>query len=313
MDNFVSALDIKDIHQTVEDAIQLKHRSTNLSAIGQGKNIVLLFLNPSLRTRLSSQRAAQLLGMHVICMNMGTEGWQLEFEDGAIMDAGKAEHAKDAAKVVSQYADVIAIRSFANLKNKEEDYSEKVINAFVKYATVPIINMESSTVHPLQSLADMITIREHCRIKDPKIVLSWAPHPKALPQAVANSFAQWILQSNQALTIVQPKGFELSEKFTQNANIEYDQNEAFKDADIIYTKNWSSFEDYGAVGQFKNWTVDANKMKLTNDAYFMHCLPIRRNVVVSDEVLDAPKSLVIEQANNRTFSALHVIKSLITS
>jgi N-succinyl-L-ornithine transcarbamylase len=254
------------------------------------------------------------LGMEPIVMNFGAEGWQLEFEDGRIMDQGKSEHIKEAAQVISQYCDVIAIRAFAGLQDKEKDEAEEVLESFKKYATVPILNMESSVGHPLQALADAITIEEHKPAKEKiKVVLSWAPHPRALPHAVGNSFAEMVLahEDDFEFVIAHPEGYELDPNKTKGAQIEYDQKKAFKGADFIYTKNWSSYKDYGKVAcKDSSWTITAAKMALTDRAKFMHCLPVRRNVVVADEVLDSDTSIVIEQANNRTFSAQIVLKKI---
>jgi N-succinyl-L-ornithine transcarbamylase len=252
------------------------------------------------------------LGMNVMVMNFTNEGWTLEFENGAIMNQGASEHIKEAAEVVSQYCDIIAVRAFAGLVDKEKDNSETVLAGFLKFATVPIVNMEGCTGHPLQALADAITMEEHKPQYRPKVVLSWAPHPKALPQAVANSFVEMMQLQNADFVITHPEGYELNPEITKNSVIEYDQNKAFKNADFIYTKNWSSYSDYGKItNSDPNWTVTAKKMKLTNNAKFMHCLPVRRNVIVTDEVLDGENSLVIEQANNRTYAAQLVLQKIL--
>ena len=273
----------------------------------------MLFFNPSLRTRLSTQKAAINLGMNVMVMNFGAEGWTLEFEDGTIMNQGASEHIKEAAEVVSQYCDIIAIRAFAGLTDKEKDNAETVMNGFVKYATVPIVNMESAAGHPLQSLADAITMAEFKTKHKPKVVLTWAPHPKALPQAVANSFVEMMqLQRDMDFVITHPEGYELNPEITKDSVIEYNQDKAFENADFIYAKNWSNYNDYGKVTNTdKNWTVTAEKMKLTNNAKFMHCLPVRRNVIVADEVIDSENSIVIQQAHNRTYSAQLVLQKIL--
>jgi N-succinyl-L-ornithine transcarbamylase len=272
----------------------------------------MLFFNPSLRTRLSTQKAALNLGMNVMVMNFTNEGWTLEFEDGAIMNQGASEHIKEAAEVVSQYCDIIAIRAFAGLLNKEKDNAEAVMNGFLKYATVPIINMEGATGHPLQSLADAITMEEFKTKHRPKVVLSWAPHPKALPQAVANSFVEMMQLQDADFVITHPKGYELNLEITKNSKIEYNQNKAFENADFIYAKNWSNYKQYGKItSSDPKWTVTAEKMKLTNNAKFMHCLPVRRNVVATDEVLDSESSIVIEQANNRTYAVQLVLQKIL--
>ena len=281
--------------------------------LGENKTLGMLFFNPSLRTRLSTQNTALNLGMNVMVMNFTNEGWTLEFEDGAIMNKGASEHIKEAAEVISQYCDIIAIRAFAGLVDKEKDNSETVLAGFIKYATVPIVNMEGCTGHPLQSLADAITLAEHKTNHKPKVVLTWAPHPRALPQAVANSFVEMMqLQTEMDFVITHPEGYELNPEITKDSKIEYDQNKAFENADFIYAKNWSNYNDYGKITNSDlNWTVSAYKMKLTNNAKFMHCLPVRRNVIVTDEVIDSENSIVIEQANNRTYSAQLVLQKIL--
>ncbi len=317
--NYLSLNDINNLSEWVQDAIELKKNPLDHQKLGKNKTIGLLFFNNSLRTRLSTQRAAINLGMDPIVMNFGSEGWALEFEDGAIMNKGKSEHVKEAARVISQFCDIIAIRAFASLENKEKDLAEEVLTSFAKYATVPIVNMESSVGHPLQALADAITIKENLpagkekkQTYRPKVVLSWAPHPKALPHAVANSFVQMMQKQDADFIITHPEGYELDPEITKDVFIEYDQDKAFNNADFIYTKNWSSFVDYGkVVSQDTNWMITKNKIKQTNNAKFMHCLPVRRNVVVTDEVLDGKSSLVIEQANNRTYAAQIVLKKIL--
>ena len=313
MKNYVSVQDIDSVESWVEEAIQLKRDPLAHKRLGKDKTIGLLFFNPSLRTRLSTQKAALNLGMNVMVMNFTGEGWALEYEDGAVMNQGTSEHVKEAAQVVSQYCDILAIRAFAKLENREEDYEEKVLTNFMKYATIPIVNMESAIGHPLQALTDAITITEHQKKKTPKVVLSWAPHPKALPQAVANSFAEIVQKMDADFVITHPEGFELSEEITGNVSIEYDQQKAFKDADFVYVKNWSSFRNYGETGKnLEGWRITEDKMKKTNQAKFMHCLPVRRNVVVEDSVLDSDASIVIEQANNRTYAAQLVLKKILS-
>ena len=312
--NYLSVNDIDFLPQWVEEARALKKAPLAHGHLGKNKTICLLFFNPSLRTRLSTQKAAQNLGMNTMVMNFDKEGWALEFEDGVIMDQGKSEHIKEAARVISQFCDVIAIRAFASLEDKEKDQEELVINGFKKHATVPILNMESSVGHPLQGLADAITIAEHRKkgMGRPKVVLTWAPHPKALPHAVANSFVQMMQKQEAEFVITHPIGYELDKEITGDCLIEYDQEKAFKDADFIYAKNWSSFNEYGKVIRTDDsWMVTSQKMAMTNKAKFMHCLPVRRNVVVQDEVIDSPDSLVIEQANNRTYAAQLVLKKIL--
>ena len=312
MKQFLSINDVANPSQLVMEALALKANPYGYGHLGKNKTLGLLFFNASLRTRMSTQRAAQNLGMEVMIMNMDKEGWQLEFEDNVIMNGSSAEHIKEAAAVVSQYCDVVGIRTFSTLKDREEDYSEKVLNAFVINATVPIISLESSTLHPLQSLTDWMTIEEHKKVDKPKVVLTWAPHPKALPQAVANSFVQWMQKAPVELVITHPKRYELATEFSKGVNIEYDQNKAFENADFIYAKNWSSYSDYGKIlSQDTSWTITEEKIKLTNNGAFMHCLPVRRNVVVADGVLDGDNSLVIKQAENRTYAAQAVLKLII--
>ena len=310
--NYLSINEIDNLSDWVKEAIDLKKDPLKHQSLGKNKTIGMLFFNNSLRTRLSTQKAAMNLGMNPIVMNFGSEGWALEFEDGTVMDQGKSEHVKEAAQVISQFCDVIAIRAFASLSDKEKDLAEEVLTAFVKYATVPIVNMESSAGHPLQALADAITMEEFKVLHKPKVVLSWAPHPKALPHAVANSFIEMMQKQDADFVITHPEGYELNPEVVKDSVVEYNQEKAFENADFIYTKNWSSFNEYGKVlSQDKSWMITADKMAKTNNAKFMHCLPVRRNVVVADEVLDSKNSIVIEQANNRTYSAQIVLKKIL--
>ena len=280
--------------------------------VGSGKTLGMLFFNPSLRTRLSTEKAAKMLGMEVMVMNVDKDGWALEFEDGVVMNSDKAEHIKEAAAVLSQYCNIIAVRAFPGLIDREKDESEQVLNSFKKYASVPVINLESATGHPLQALADAITIQEFNHKKKPKIVLSWAPHPKALPQSVANSFTEMMQRLEVDFVITHPEGYDLNPTIRKDVKIEHDQEKAFKDADFVYVKNWSSYEKYGEVLNVeKNWTVDQAKLKNTNNAKVMHCLPVRRNVVIADDVLDSENSIVIQQAYNRTFAAKTVLKRIL--
>ncbi|MBQ0116718.1 MAG: N-acetylornithine carbamoyltransferase [Flavobacterium sp.] len=312
MKNFISVDQIEDLDGLISAAKEIKAAPFANKALGTNKTIGLLFFNPSLRTRLSTQKAAMNLGMNCMVLNLNTEGWTLEFEDGAIMDGNKSEHIKEAANVISQYCDVIAIRNFPSLINKKEDSEEYVLNQFIKYATKPIISLEGSSEHPLQAIADMLTISEYQTKARPKVVLTWAPHPKALPHAVPNSFAKMMLKADVDFVITHPEGYELDPAVTKDAKITYNQDEAFKDADFIYAKNWSSFADYGKIlSRDENWTVTAEKMALTNDGKFMHCLPVRRNQIVTDEVLDGPQSIVIDQANNRTYAAQAIITQIL--
>ena len=310
--NFISLNDIDSLKKWVSEALEIKANPLKNKKLGKNKALGMLFFNSSLRTRLSTQKAAMNLGMNVMVMNFTNEGWTLEFEDGAIMNQGASEHIKEAAEVVSQYCDVIAIRAFAELKDKEKDNSEVVISGFLKHATVPIINMESATGHPLQALADAITMEEFKPNHRPKVVLTWAPHPKALPQAVPNSFVEMMQLQDADFVITHPKGYELNPAITKDSKIEYNQDKAFENADFIYAKNWSNYNEYGQItNSDPNWTVTADKMKLTNNAKFMHCLPVRRNVIVTDEVIDSENSIVMNQANNRTYSAQLVLQKIL--
>jgi len=313
MRNFLNIQDVDNVDALVNSAINMKSDPLAFHHVGQGKTMVLVFLNPSLRTRLSTQKAALNLGMNCIVLNAGSDGWKLEFQDGSVMNSDKAEHIREAAAVISQYADVIGIRTFAGLEDKGSDYREDVLSAFVKYASVPVVNLESAIVHPLQSLADLVTIREHSQGKRPKVVLTWAPHPRALPQAVANSFLEWMNVVDVDLAITHPKGYDLSVDYAHSHPVYYDQAEAFDGADFIYAKNWSSYENYGKVENTDaSWMVTPEKMLLTNKAHFMHCLPVRRNVVVHDGVLNSDRSLVIEQAANREWAAQAVLKEVLS-
>jgi N-succinyl-L-ornithine transcarbamylase len=309
MKNYLSINDIDSLSTWVKEAISLKKQPRKFKELGSDKTIGLLFFNNSLRTRLSTQKAAMNLGMEVIVMNFGSEGWALEYADGTIMDQGTSEHIKEAAQVISQYCDIIAIRAFAGLVDKEKDEAEEVLNGFKKYANVPIVNMESSVGHPLQALTDAITMEEQNFKNHPKVVLSWAPHPKALPHAVANSFVQMMQKQNADFVITHPVGYELDPNITKDCKIEHNQDKALENADFVYVKNWSSYSDYGQIkSQDKTWQMTLKKL---GNAKFMHCLPVRRNVVVADEVLDSKQSLVIEQANNRTFAAQLVLKKIL--
>ena len=312
MKNFITINDLPNFEKCVENALTYKNDPLIHNGIGKNKTIGLLFFNPSLRTRLSTQLAAQNLGLNIMVMNLSTETWALEFEDGTKMSGIRSEHVKEAAAVISQYCDIIGIRAFANLTDKHKDEAEIVLNSFSKYAKKPILNMESSTSHPLQAIADAITIKENMPKHKPKVVLTWAPHPKALPHAVGNSFTRMINHIDADYYIAQPEGYELDSKITKNAKITYNQSEALENADFVYAKNWASYSNYGQILKTDNeWMLTKEKMKITNNAKFMHCLPVRRNIIVSDEVLDNKNSLVIQQANNRTFAAQSVIKLLI--
>jgi N-succinyl-L-ornithine transcarbamylase len=312
--NYLSIQDIDSLSSWVQQALEIKKNPLANNALGKNKTLGMLFFNSSLRTRLSTQKAAMNLGMNVMVMNFTSEGWTLEFEDGAVMNQVASEHIKEAAQVVSQYCDIVAVRAFAGLVDKEKDNAETVINGFVKYATIPVVNMESATGHPMQALADAITIEEFKTKSKPKVVLTWAPHPRALPQAVVNSFIEMMQKQDAEFVITHPKGYELNPEITKDSKIEHDQNKAFENADFIYAKNWSNYIDYGKITNTDpNWTVTKDKMDLTNNAKFMHCLPVRRNVIVMDEVIDSENSIVIPQANNRTYSAQLVLKKILES
>jgi N-succinyl-L-ornithine transcarbamylase len=319
MKNFVSVHDVNNIDALVQRALAHKANPLANKSIGANKRIGCLFLNPSMRTRLSTQIAAQNLGMEAIVFNVGSEGWALEFEEEAIMSGTSVEHVKDAAPVFGKYFDILAIRTFPSLKNREDDYSELYIKQFIKYAGIPVLSLESATLHPLQSLTDIITITETLQEKPlnrkPKIVLSWAPHVKPLPQCVANSFSQWVNAWGQAdFVITHPEDYELSEEFTKGATITHNQEEALKDADFVYVKNWSTYTDYGKIYESDpKWMLTNKKLEATNNAKVMHCLPVRRNVELSDEILDGPNSIVTREAGNRVWAAQAVLEQLLTS
>ena len=307
MKHYLTINDLPNVQQSVKDAITLKQDPLAHQTVGKNKTIVLLFFNSSLRTRLSTEKAAHNLGMNVMVMNI-SNAWNLEFEDGTVMNLDKAEHIKEAAAVVSQYADIIAVRAFPSLNDKAKDETEYVLSAFAKYATVPIVNMESATAHPLQSLTDAITILEQ-GLKRPKVVLSWAPHPKALPHAVANSFIKTMQSLDVDFCITHPKGYDLNPDIVKDTIVYDKQEEAFEGADFVYAKNWSNYNDYGQVlNTDPNWMITLEQIK---QAKFMHCLPVRRNVVVEDAVLDSSQSLTTAQANNRTYAAQYVLKTLL--
>lgn len=314
--NFISVNDVKDIDALVQNALSFKVNPFVAKTLGAGKRIGLLFLNPSLRTRLSTQVAAANLGMEAIVFNVDKEGWALEFAEGAIMNGTTVEHIKDAAPVLGSYFDVLCVRTFPSLQNRDDDYAETVMNQFIKYAGVPVVSLESATLHPLQSLTDIITINETYKgTAKPKIVLSWAPHVKALPQCVANSFAQWINAWDKAeFIIAHPKGYELDKSFTGNATIVHEQDEALEAADFVYVKNWSAYHDYGKIiSTGSDWMLTDKKISKTNHAKIMHCLPVRRNVELSDEILDGPNSLVTQQAGNRVWAAQAVLAEILKS
>lgn len=308
MKEYVNIQDLEDIPQTIQEAIELKKNLYQYKNLGCNKTLVMLFFNSSLRTRLSTEKAAKNLGMDVMVLNV-SNAWNLEFEDGTVMKFDKAEHIKEAAKVISEYADIIAVRAFPTLKDKDKDESEIVLKSFQKYAMVPVVNMESSTAHPLQALTDALTIAEFKKNRKPKVVLSWAPHPKALPHAVANSFISMMKELEVDFQITHPEGYELNPSIVGEVPVNYNQEEALKDADFIYVKNWSSYQEYGKVlSMDENWMITKEKL---GNAKFMHCLPVRRNVVVEDAVLDSDNSVVIQQAGNRTYAAQVVLKKIL--
>ena len=318
MKQFISVHDVPDINGLVGKALTFKSDPLKNKSLGLNKRIGCLFLNPSMRTRLSTQIAAQNLGMDVIVFNVGSEGWALEFEEEAIMSGSTVEHVKDAAPIMGKYFDILAIRTFPSLKNREDDYSELFIKQFIKYAGIPVVSLESATLHPLQSLTDILTITEETKKskienRKSKIVLTWAPHVKPLPQCVANSFAQWINAWGEAdFVITHPEDYELSKEFANGATVTMDQDEALKDADFVYVKNWSTYTDYGKIYcNDPEWMLTNEKLKLTNNAKVMHCLPVRRNVELSDEILDGPNSLVTQQAANRVWAAQAVLSEIL--
>ncbi|MDR6943604.1 N-acetylornithine carbamoyltransferase [Mucilaginibacter pocheonensis] len=309
---FSSVNDVTNINALVKEALELKQNPYAHQHLGKNKTLALVFLNPSLRTRMSTQKAALNLGMNVMVLNIDKEGWALELRDGVIMDGSTVEHIREAAGVMGQYADIIGVRSFPGLRNREEDYSEMIFNKFVEFCKVPVVSLESATRHPLQSLADLITIEELKTKTRPKVVLTWAPHIKPLPQAVPNSFSEWMCRADVDFTIAQPKGYELCTDFTQGATITYDQDEALAGADFIYVKNWSAYEPYGNIlGKNEEWMLTNEKLKQTNNAKVMHCLPVRRNLELSDEILDGSNSIVIHEAGNRVWAAQAVLKQML--
>jgi len=317
MKTFFNVQDIGDLGAALEEAKQVKATPFAWKHLGENKTIMLVFFNNSLRTRLSSQKAALNLGMNPIVLNIGQESWKLETEMGVIMDGDKSEHLKEAIPVMASYCDIIGVRSFAGLKDREFDYAETILQQFIEYSGKPVISLESATVHPCQAFADLITIEEYKKTRRPKVVMTWAPHPKALPQAVPNSFAEWMNAADVDFVITHPHGYELDPKFAGNAVVEYDQMKAFEGADFVYAKNWScpgvtDPSQYGEIlSKDMDWTVSARQMAVTNNAHFMHCLPVRRNMIVSDEVIDAPTSLVIPEAANRVVSIQVVMKRML--
>lgn len=314
MKHFTSVKDIGNIKQALERAKYVKENPFADQDLGRNKTLLMIFFNSSLRTRLSTQKAALNLGMNVIVLDINQGAWKLETERGVIMDGDKPEHILEAIPVMGSYCDIIGVRAFAQFESKEDDYNEVIINQFIRYSGNPVFSMEAATLHPLQSYADLITIEEFKKTERPKVVLTWAPHPRALPQAVPNSFAEWMNATDYEFVITHPEGYELDDKFVGNAIVEYDKEKAYKDADFIYAKNWSAYRDpnYGKIlSTDRAWTVDAQKMALTNNAHFMHCLPVRRNMIVTDDVIESAQSIVIQEAANRVVSAQSVIKELL--
>ena len=314
MRNFTSVHDIEDLNVALEKAKWVKDNPYANQDLGKNKTLLLIFFNSSLRTRLSTQKAGYNLGMNVIVLDINQGAWKLETERGVIMDGDKPEHILEAIPVMGAYCDIIGVRSFAQFENKKDDYNEVILNQFIKYSGKPVFSMEAATRHPLQSFADLITIEEFKKTDCPKVVLTWAPHPKALPQAVPNSFAEWMNATDYEFVITHPKGYELEESFVGNAKVEYNVEKAYKGADFIYAKNWSPYNDPNyskVISKDRDWTVDSKKMALTNNAYFMHCLPVRRNMIVTDAVIESSQSIVIQEAANRVVSAQTVLKEIL--
>ncbi len=317
MRSFFHPSDIGDLATALEEAKKVKSTPLAWKNLGQDKTIILIFFNSSLRTRLSSQKAALNLGMNPIVLNVGADSWKLETQLGVVMDGDKSEHLREAIPVIGSYCDIIGVRSFAGLQDRDFDYAETILNQFIEYSGRPVISLESATVHPCQAFADLITIEEYKTKSRPKVVMTWAPHPRALPQAVPNSFAEWMNAADVDFVITHPEGYELDPCFVGNAKVEYDQMKALEGADFVYAKNWScpgviNPDDYGKIlSKDMSWVVDAKHMAVTNDAYFMHCLPVRRNMIVSDEVIDSPRSIVIPEAANRVVSAQVVMKRML--
>lgn len=316
MKKFTDVNDIGNLDKAVAEALEIKRDRFAFQHLGKNKTLMMIFFNSSLRTRLSTQKAAMNLGMNVIVLDVNQGAWKLETESGVIMDGDKAEHLLEAIPVMGCYCDIIGVRSFAGLKDKAEDYEERVLEQFIRYSGRPVFSMEAATRHPLQSFADLITIEEYKKKKRPKVVMTWAPHPRALPQAVPNSFAEWMNAADYDFVITHPEGYELDPRFVGNARVEYDQRKALEGADFVYAKNWSAYADpnYGKViNTDRSWTVDTEKMALTDNAYFMHCLPVRRNMIVTDDVIESPASIVIPEAANREISATTVLKRMLES
>lgn len=316
MKTYTNVKDLGNLNKAVQEALEIKKNRFGYKHLGTDKTLLMVFFNPSLRTRLSTQKAGMNLGMNTIVLDVNQGAWKLETERGIIMDGDKSEHLLEAIPIMGSYCDIIGVRAFATFENKNDDYQEKIINQFIKYSGRPVFSMEAATAHPLQAFADLITIEEYKKTARPKVVLTWAPHPKALPQAVPNSFADFMNEADVDFMITHPKGYDLASQFVRNAKVEYDQNKALEGADFVYAKNWAAYTDpnYGKIlSSDRSWTVTAEKMALTNNAYFMHCLPVRRNMIVSDDVIESPQSLVIPEAANREISAQTVLKRMLES
>lgn len=312
MRHFTSVNDIPDLRKALDVAFDVKRNPFSYSHLGRNKTMVLIFFNSSLRTRLSTQKAAMNLGMNTMVLNVNEDGWKLESGLGVVMDGDKPEHLREAIPVIGEYCDIIGVRSFARFESRNDDYGEHILNQFIEYSGVPVVSMEAATRHPLQSFADLMTIEELKNKPRPRVVLTWAPHPRALPQAVPNSFVEWMRKADYDLVVTHPEGYELAPEFMGDLKAEYDQNKAFEGADFIYAKNWASYSHYGQIlSKDMNWTVNNAKMALTDNARFMHCLPVRRNMIVADEVLDGPASVVIQEAANREWSAQAVLKMIL--
>lgn len=314
MKKYTNVKDLVNLDQAVKEALEIKKNRFSYKKLGENKTLLMVFFNSSLRTRLSTQKAGMNLGMNTMVLDINQGAWKLETERGVIMDSDKSEHILEAIPVMASYCDIIGVRAFAQFENKEDDYNEKILNQFIKYSGKPVFSMEAATGHPLQAFADLITIEEYKKTDRPKVVLSWAPHPKALPQAVPNSFADFMNEANVDFVITHPLGYDLDSKFVRNAKVEYDQDKGLEGADFVYAKNWAAYTDpnYGKIiSKDMSWTITTDKMNLTNNAYFMHCLPVRRNMIVSDDVIESPQSLVIQEAANREISAQTVIKRML--
>ncbi|BES60747.1 N-acetylornithine carbamoyltransferase [Dysgonomonas capnocytophagoides] len=314
MRTYTNVKDLGNLNEAVKEALEIKKNRYAYKHLGENKTLLMVFFNSSLRTRLSTQKAGMNLGMNTIVLDINQGAWKLETERGVIMDGDKTEHLLEAIPVMGCYCDIIGVRAFAQFENKQDDCEEKILNQFIKYSGKPVFSMEAATGHPLQAFADLITIEEYKKTQRPKVVLTWAPHPKALPQAVPNSFADFMNEADVDFVITHPEGYELDPKFVRGAKVEYDQDKALAGADFVYAKNWAAFADsnYGKIlSKDRSWTVSTEKMALTNNAYFMHCLPVRRNMIVTDEVIESPQSIVIQEAANREISAQTVIKRIL--